>query len=153
MTVYVKFLQALLLLKKCFRLQLLLKIHMNKIFSKGFSLLEIMIVLAVLMIIMFFGVLYQTNTDQFIVRTELDTLYLIFMTLAQKAQLEKRDITLTFDPLAHKYNYENTEHVLTPYTFLGYEDSAKGPPSQPAQLLNHSVTFGNNQVTFYADGT
>ncbi|MGC2310433.1 MAG: prepilin-type N-terminal cleavage/methylation domain-containing protein [Candidatus Babeliaceae bacterium] len=127
---------------------------MNKVqVSRGFSLFEIMIVLAVLMIILFCAFFYQTSVDQFIARTELDTLYMVFMALSNKAQLKHHDIILTFDPTKHTYHYENKEHQLAPYTLFGYQEYAQGPPSQPTHLLAQPITFGSNQVIFYADGT
>jgi prepilin-type N-terminal cleavage/methylation domain-containing protein len=118
----------------------------------GFSLFEIMVVITLLSIMLFFAFFYQGTMDQFMARTELDTLYLVFITLSQKAYYSNKDFTLTFNTHEHSYRYENVHHKLAPGVLFGYLSNLQGPPSHPIHPLTHPITFINNQVTFYRDG-
>jgi hypothetical protein len=123
---------------------------MNK---SGFSLFEIMISCALLILIATCTFIYQQNVDQFMIQTYLNTLYMTCMTLSQKAQLSKQNITLTFNLDKNSYSYQNHSETLPSFLIFGYPPGSKGPPSSPQSLITHPITFTHNQIIFYKDGT
>ncbi len=120
----------------------------------GFSLIELMIALALLVFLVRLGLGAFAIYDRMVVRMELERLYMLFVYLQRRAVYEARAHTVQFDSEHQAYSRlpKIREH-LTKGVIFGVTSGAKGPPSQPSELIHTPVTFPDQCVTFYPDGT
>ncbi len=119
---------------------------------KGFTLLELMIVLALLMGIAGLSSYFLVFTDTMAVRREVDRLYAVLLYMQRKALLERRQLVLVFDPKRSSYTADH-EHVLDHAVLFSYKEGVRGPPSHPIDTVKVAITWPSNRVTFFPDGT
>lgn len=126
-------------------------------YKKGFSLLELIIVLSLLMLMLNLGISINYNISQWFIRAEIDKLYTICNALSYRAQLERQEQVLKFLPEANSYSFNNkTDKIekiekLSEQVVFGVVTKAKGPPSQPNKNLVSCCTFKNNMIYFGPD--
>ena len=123
---------------------------MNK---TGFTLFEVSIVIMLVVLMVSLGMGYFRVIDRTLVRMELDKLYMLFVKLQQRARYEQKNLEISFDAVNNSYTYGNTVEKLAQGTQFGIIPNAKGPPSSPTTVLKNPVTFVDQRVIFYADGT
>lgn len=120
--------------------------------SPAFTLIEISIVLALLMLIMTISLPGIWFLKQQAVACELEKLNMAFAYLQQAAITSNKNLSLKFDPSTNSYSYENYHEKLSKNIIFGTKEGIKGSPSTTNQILSNAITFVNNQVTFYANG-
>lgn len=135
--------------------------------NKGFSLIEVLIVVALLSIISALSFNFYTINKASFVKADLDKLYSTCLYARQKAQLTKSLYSLEFSIKYSAYTlyrhsniYKNNknktkilEYSLANTTVFGALPSVMGPPGNPSSYIHDSITFRDHVIFFYPDGT
>jgi type II secretory pathway pseudopilin PulG len=119
---------------------------------EGFTLIQVLIVLALSALLAGVTVPVFTFFDKLSARAELDRLYELCVLLQQRAQLENREYMLEFDLQKHTYAAQDQQYALSKNVRFGVLQGVKGPPAQPHRLLAQPVTFPHNTIIFYPSG-
>ena len=135
---------------------------MRKKFDKSaFSLIELFVVIASIVILFMFTIPKMTFFNKFILQNEADKLFTVFSFLQQRSIASNKPCKLFFDIKQNSYSYdlENKLHVhkLPEVVKFGFLHGVYGPPSDPTQQIAEAITFkteGKNElsVTFFPDG-
>jgi len=120
--------------------------------ARGFSLIELMITLALLMIILGLGFGTISFMNRLLMRSEIDQLYATCMYAQRCAQITHEQQTIEFDIKHKKYSYNGFTHQLPPQIRFGFMPGIKGPPASPQTLLTEPITFKNQCITFAPHG-
>ena len=118
----------------------------------GMMLLELIAVLALLIVTVSLSLPVFSVFDRFLVRTELDTLYLTCTALQHEAQLTGKAQELRFIVKEHAYAWGDKRHRLHDAVRFGTVPNVAGPPAAPHAIITHPVTFPGNKIVFYPDG-
>lgn len=120
---------------------------------KGFTLIELMIVLALCMLGATLVFQSRSLFHETGIRVEQDLLYATCLYLQQSAMMNNEEVILAFDHDASQgYSFEGTERSLYPQVRFGVIPGVKGPPSSPTKELRSGITFRKKCITFYPDG-
>ncbi len=119
---------------------------------KGFSLLELMIVVAIAMILVSLTTINARFFNRTILLSELNLLHATCYYLQQTAMASNQPQELVFDSVTNSYSSNGQTHTLPPSLKFGIIPEAKGPPSSPQNSLHEPITFANNTITFSNDG-
>lgn len=87
------------------------------------------------------------------VRTEIERLQSICLYLQQSAIASGKQYTLVCDIPNNSYSYESTTIDLPQGVIFGAALHVQGPPSSPHAPITKAVTFLDNSIQFYPDGT
>lgn len=120
--------------------------------NKGFSLIEVLIVLALIGTITALAIWNTQSLYRLTVRADIEKLYTTCLYLQQKALSCQEKQTLYFALDKKTYRYENCAERLNTQVLYGFIAGAKGPPSSPHVLITQENSFENNQIVFYPDG-
>jgi len=126
---------------------------MIKVTAQGFTLIELMVVLALAVLI--FSLVMQSRSlfHETFIRSEQDLLYATCLYLQQSAMATNGERTLTLhEDNGHGYTFDGTVRCLYPSIRFGVIPGVKGPPSAPTKELKRSITFKKQCITFYPDG-
>ncbi|QQR49794.1 hypothetical protein IPF37_03055 [bacterium] len=124
---------------------------------KSFSLIELQIALAVLVVALSFTLPRFSFFTNMILNHELNRLFMVCSYLQQKAIATHQKQVLVFDNKKNEYTYL---HNKKPHTFslpsslkFGFLSNIKGPPAWPKKIINTAITFQpEQQVIFFHDG-
>ncbi len=119
----------------------------------GFLLLEVALVLALILIVVTLATPQFIFLKRQIARTEVQKLIAECFYLRNCAMATHQDLTLTFDCAQGCYATKYKNQKLTQGLHFGFLPTLHGPPSNPTRLIEKAITFVNNTITFYADGT
>jgi len=125
--------------------------------NAAFSLIELLIVCAILLLLSALAIPRLSFFDQSLVESELDTLFMTFSFLQQKAIATNQIQKLTFDETAHCYRYAGhgataRTYQLPPQVRFGFPPGAKGPPAHPRERISQAITFPKKLVEFHPNG-
>ena len=120
--------------------------------TAGFSMIELLVVLALCAIVCMVTLANLSFFDRLLVHAEAEKLFLTCCMLQQHAMSNNSSIELTFDPQKHSYRYNHTIERLPRTVRFGFIPGTKGPPAKPARKLSQAITFINQQIIFYPDG-
>lgn len=120
--------------------------------QNGFSLIELMIVIALLSLIAMLSVGSYHTFNRFLVSAELNQLRILLLCMRYKAMALHSTISIAFNRAQQSYMIDNHAYPLHAAS-LNYIPGVMGPPAYPQQLINKSITFADDRITFYADGT
>lgn len=120
--------------------------------NKGFSLVELLIVIAIFMILSGFVAINTRFLHKAVITTHIDLLYNACYYLQKTAMASGQMQELIFDEEDQSYTYNNSHEKLPASIRFGVLPDAKGPPSSPQHPLNAAITFVDKQITFYPDG-
>lgn len=126
------------------------RISQNK--ESGFSLIELIIVIALVTIIALLAGSHLVFLDRMMIRAELEHLYVTCYMLQRRAMMLQTTQTLTFNVIDHSYHYRQTEYRLPTSVRFGTAAGVKGPPSCAEHEISIPVTFKENSITFTPDG-
>ncbi len=130
----------------------IVKIKGTKTRLTGFTLIELMITVALCALVVTLTVVNVSFLNRGIVRSELNRLYSTCNYLRQCALASGKVQVLDIDFNKGCYSFDGkTEKLNTPVLF-GVVPDVKGPPSSPQSMIRSSVTFKKNQIVFYPDG-
>lgn len=120
---------------------------------KGFTLIEILIVVLIFSIITAFSLSFIRVTDAAYARAELEKLCACMLYLQARACSEQKQKILTFNLKEQSYTANTQHHKLPHMVQFGVQSRVKGPPSDPTHILGDPISFKDKQVIFYPDGT
>lgn len=121
--------------------------------QKGFFLINLAIACSLLVIIVSLSVSQTSFFRRFLIRSEIEKMYTLFFYLNQRALVSNKEQTLHFDATKNSYQSGKKTEKLAVSLRFGILPDAFGPPSQPTKLLTQAITFVDNTVHFYPDGT
>jgi prepilin-type N-terminal cleavage/methylation domain-containing protein len=121
-------------------------------YCKGFTLIELMIVICLFCFLATLTLLNVSFLDSTIVHTELDKLATFCYYLQQKAIATNKEIILTFDTKKNEYTGDTYHEKLSSRVSFGFFDNAQGPPGQPIGPINKAITFPAQRIHFYPTG-
>jgi hypothetical protein len=121
--------------------------------TKGFFLINLVIACSLLLIIVSLSVSQTSFFRRFLMRSEVEKLYLLFFYLNQRALVTNKEQTLYFDTTTNSYHYTDKKEQLASALCFGILSHANGPPSNPNKALTQPITFVDDTVHFYPDGT
>lgn len=118
----------------------------------GFSLTELMIVIAIIMVLaslIGFNIHFFNNAR---IHSELNLLHAACSYLQQKAIASNMTQELIFDATHNTYSVQGQIHSLPAALRFALIPNVKGPPSSPTLVVKEPITFANHTITFYPDG-
>lgn len=124
----------------------------KKLHMRGFSLIEICIVLALLTVIALLIGSQARFFDRLIARSELERLHTTCIYLQRLAMATHTEQNLIFDEARTSYRYRDVDYHLPHSVIFGCAKGVKGPPASPTNVIAHPITFKNKTITFYPDG-
>ena len=120
--------------------------------QNGFSLIEVLIGIAITIIIVHLTLINTHYLKKAVAHTNIELLFTTCLYLQRLAITSNTIQELSFNEITNSYSYEADIHFLAAPLCLGIMNGAKGPPSAPTTLLTTPITFINKKITFYPDG-
>ena len=121
--------------------------------KKSFTLIELTITLALVMLAISISLPVVLNTHHLYVATQARTLQVTCWALQQQAFAQNKQITLKFNQTNNSYNCYPAQHTkLAPRVKFGVIPGVLGPPASPQKQLTHAITFLDEIIVFYPDG-
>lgn len=124
----------------------------RQVLFKGFSLIELMISLAIFCLVI---TLTSTNVsflEQSVAHNEIDKLHSITYYLQRRAQMTNQTQVLQFDRLGKSYSFNGKKEILAQGIEFGTLPSTKGPPSSALHAITNPITFKGEKITFHPQG-
>ncbi len=118
----------------------------------GFSLLELMVVIALTTLIVGLAVVNVKYLNKSTLKSEVDLLCATCRYLQQRAIASNETKSLVFDVENNRYQFDEQIHHLSPSLRFGVLPGVKGPPGAPHTALTKAITFKNNPIEFAPDG-
>ena len=138
-------------MRKCWLLQL-----WNTVLAMpskaGFSLVELMLVLALVALLFTLGSINFSFLHRIALRSELDSLHTICQSLQQRAMATNTKQQLIFNRVDNSYSFGGNTHQLPHYLQFGVISGVKGPPASPNRLVTNPITFKRDIIVFHPDG-
>lgn len=119
---------------------------------KGFSLIELMVALAIFCVIITLTFTNVSFLEQSIVRNEIDKFCSIAHYLARRAQMTNQTQELQFDRIGRSYNFNGRKEILAQGIEFGILPGMQGPPSSPLHVITSPITFKGERITFSPQG-
>ncbi|HBS47581.1 TPA: hypothetical protein DEO28_04425 [Candidatus Dependentiae bacterium] len=120
--------------------------------SNGFSLLEILITVSLLLIIASFAVANFSFFDKFLLNAETSKLFSVLTYQQQKAiasgKQKQMQINIEKNCFIFDENGKNIVEKLNDKVIFGFIPDAKGPPSSPTKPITSAITFAKENENF-----
>jgi prepilin-type N-terminal cleavage/methylation domain-containing protein len=120
--------------------------------KSGFTLIELMVVVALFALIATLGMIQFSFLDNTIVHAEVDKLAATCSYLQQKAIACNNDQILVCDTEKNKYRGDNIHEKLSSRVCFGFLPNVLGSPGSPSHRINKAVTFTDSSIHFYPTG-
>jgi len=120
--------------------------------KSGFTLVELMITLALCVLIISLTVVNVSFLHRGLVRSEVDKLFSACMFLQQCALTTGQEHELFFDTKNNSYTFAGKNVFLRSPVAFGVVPGAKGPPSSPTRIIKNPTTFKGNKILFSPTG-
>jgi prepilin-type N-terminal cleavage/methylation domain-containing protein len=121
--------------------------------NKGFSLIEMMVVLCVVAILISLATINMRFLNRAAIMTNIDVMYNACYCLQKTAMATNTTQELTIDALQHSFACADIKHQFPAMMQFGILPNVKGPPSAPLSFLSAAITFVDRKILFYPDGT
>lgn len=121
--------------------------------TRGFLLIEVAVVVALVIVVIMLAVPHMSFLKKQIVYSEVEKLATVCLFLRQQALVTQHEQTLLFDQNNHTYASQDCIYRLCSGVRFGFLPKMYGPPSSPKSLIHQAITFHNQKISFYADGT
>lgn len=134
------------------------KISKPKPMARGFALVELSIVIALLIIIAMLTLQSFSFYNRLFLHAEIDRLYTLLVATSRRAAIDHQPHEISFDETgtykyaAHQSSKNYTKEKLAQGVMFGLLPGIKGPPAQPKDLVKKPITFEKQRITFAADG-
>lgn len=125
----------------------------NRFNIRGFTLIELMLVIALCALVATLSISYLGFLDRMIMRSELEKLRTTCLYLQRHAMLEGQVQQLDFDQELPGYKHNKSMYKFPAQVQFGLLPTVLGPPSSPVQVPNSPITFSKNSMQFFSDGT
>ncbi len=120
--------------------------------KKAFTLLELLIVLALMLFILMLSVGQLHFCKRGYARSELDGLYQACLYMQRHAMLVGKTCCVDLGIESNHYTCKGQQHQLAQGVSFGAPPGVKGPPSSPKKMLTKVCTFKNNCISCSKDG-
>lgn len=120
---------------------------------KGFLLIHVTIVVALLLIIMSIMVGQFTFMRKRLVRAELEKLHSLCNYVYHIALMTHKEQAITFDEKNHEYRWAHQHVRLGRGIEFGVVPGMQGPPSSPTKRVDNAITFKGKTLRINADGS
>lgn len=118
----------------------------------GFTLIELMISLAIFCIIALLTTSNVSFLRDSLVRHQVDSLFMVARYLQKRAQVTHQEQVLSFDRFASTYSFNGRTKKLPAGIRFAALPGIKGPPSSPLQSIDAPITFKSDKIIFYPQG-
>lgn len=118
----------------------------------AFSLLELMIVIALVTLLTSLGSLTSSFFNPWLARLQLNQVYMACQCMRAQAMALHRTLHVQCDTHKHTYRIGDHSYQLTGALF-DYLPGSNGPPGNPTKPITHAITFTKQCISFYPDGT
>lgn len=125
---------------------------MPKKLIQGFSLVELLIVVAIVAIIVGLTMTNLSFFDRILLRAELNKLHATCVYAQRCAMAVNKKQVITFDKRNKAYTFNGHRQKLARVVDFGVIVGAKGPPSSPNQAIGSPITFKDEQIVFEPNG-
>ena len=120
--------------------------------KKGFTLIELMVVICLCALIATLGVMQLSFLDSTIVHADIQKLVAVCSYLRQKAITTNAEYVLVFDTEKNEYRADGIREILPARISFGFLPGVLGPPGSPSHKIAKSITFLQNSIHFYPTG-
>jgi hypothetical protein len=139
--------------------------------KKAFSIFELILVLAIMILVFSVSVPKKSFINRFLLENEVDKLFTVFSFLQQRAIASNQEQEITFDLVQNTYFYDLADTSkqdlkmsakpvfckLPEAVKFGFLQGTNGPPSSPGRPITCPITFkqvgqGKFKVAFFTDG-
>jgi prepilin-type N-terminal cleavage/methylation domain-containing protein len=120
--------------------------------KKGFTLIEMMVVICLCALLATLGIMQLSFLDSTIVHAEVDKLVSVCSYLRQKSIATNTEYVLTFDTQKNEYGGNGIHEILSSRITFGFLPSALGPPGSPSHKISQAITFPGSAIHFYPTG-
>ncbi len=120
--------------------------------SFGFSLIELMIVIAIFAFMSGLVLITTTQINRSHIRSDINHLIAVCKYAQRTAMMTGKSTTIDIDVARNCYRCEQHQHLLSKDVCFGMVSDAKGPPSAPIKPITTPITFDNNAITCTPDG-
>ncbi|MEX0848753.1 MAG: prepilin-type N-terminal cleavage/methylation domain-containing protein [Candidatus Dependentiae bacterium] len=121
--------------------------------SLGFSLLEMLIVLALVSLTLYLSFGQLRFLKRGYACAELDSLYQTCLYMQRHAMVTGKTCDITLNLVDNSYQFNNQQCQLAQGIQFDVLPYVKGPPSTPTKLLSKPCSFKNNHISFSKDGS
>ena len=120
--------------------------------NNAFSLFELTIVLAIIVIMTTFALSFSINNNEHHVIAEAHLLRTTIWHLQQQCRAENKNLALVFNEQEDSYTTPNETHKLSAHVKFGTIQNVLGPPSSPKKRLKKTITFKNKTIKISPQG-
>jgi len=120
---------------------------------KGFSLFEVIIVLALITIMAGISIFYWRTSQSTLVLMELERLYALCTLVHHRAQADGCVYTITIDEKSRMLTTPFFSETLAHGVEFGIRPNIKGPPATPTEILKKPITFVGSKIMCEPHGT
>jgi len=132
--------------------------------KKSFSLIELLVVFALLTILFVLALPYFTFFERSLIKSETERLFAVIVYLQQRSIASCREQRLVLNAAGNGYSYnippkKESVYFLNKAAAFGFLKGSKGPPADPKELIKKSITFPktektskNYRITFWPNG-
>lgn len=121
--------------------------------AAGTTLLQLSIVMTGILILVGLSIPTISFYKRYLVAAQAETIKTLLLCLQQKALLTGKEIQLHCNQARKTLITDCYHEHLSQSVFFGYPPDVMGPPSKPQQLLHNPITFADDTILFYPDGT
>ncbi len=119
----------------------------------GFFLIELGIGILILIFMAFLILPRLTFMQKAHTSAELERLYTFCSYIQARAIATNKELTIVLDDSNHQIRFDASNLTLPSTVRFGTPPNTYGPPSQPTKLINRAITFVEQKIVFYPDGT
>lgn len=121
--------------------------------NTGFFLIELMVVCAICALCACLSLVCVHEFNHFLLRTHLDYLHSTCLCMQKTAMLHGQEFKIMCDEHNHALYIEGREQKFPTHIKFGFLPTGCGSPGSMQESLTKAITFKNNTIHFYPDGT
>lgn len=121
--------------------------------TSGMSLFQCCIVIALISFVSVLGLNFFALHSKSAIRFELEKLYAAIVYMQRKAIMTGCEQRIVVEPEKRRYIVEHKVKLLASGVTFGFLPNMWGPPAHPVYQIINSVTFKDNTIICYPDGT
>lgn len=122
-------------------------------FSCGFSLINITIVLTIVIILITLSLPRLPFMQRYLIRAELEKIRILITYTQQVAITNNQEQNIIFDSNRQEYYTTDNKETLPRMIRFGIIPHVYGPPSKPTTPITNPITFVDQTLRCYPDGT
>lgn len=121
--------------------------------DRGFLFIEVAIILGLLLVIIGLCLPQLQFLHRTCVAFELEKLRQFFLFCSARAVASGKQEVINFAEAQQRYSCGQYSETLAASVMFGFLPAMAGPPSKPTTIITRPISYDNQQVIFYPDGT